>query len=132
MDARTKFSVGDRVRLNAVGLAHRAATGSTRTPTAGRVTGFPHRDNPGVIVLRDGRKTAVLVHADWWEVDASAPRHGLTPDQVSAIVALRAWLAYYDAPDQQPALEAFDRVLAASGIHNEGRWAPAKVRRQSP
>lgn len=70
MTAREKFKIGDRVRMNALGLKRRAASGHGRCPTTGRVTGYAHVDHPhGVAVLRDGRKTAIVVHADWWDVD---------------------------------------------------------------
>lgn len=73
MTAREKFKVGDRVRMSERGLAQRAATRSTKPPTTGRVTGFARNSDNGVIVLRDGRRIAVCVHADWWEVDESDP-----------------------------------------------------------
>jgi len=67
MTAREKFKIGDRVRLNAAGLAHHTALGS-KTPTTGRVTGFA-RSVDSVRILRDGRLTSLLLRADWWDVD---------------------------------------------------------------
>jgi hypothetical protein len=79
VSAREKFQIGDRVRMNDRGLAHRAALGSTRTPTTGRVTGFGSKSG-SVRVLRDGCQTIVGCHPDWWEVDRSITANPDSPD----------------------------------------------------
>ncbi len=106
--AREKFKVGDRVRLNAKGLAIRAA-GGTRSPQTGRVTGFAHDDYPRLVaILPDKRKTASCFDADLWEV--------VGPDLDRAAEALvRAFHLYphYQVDARGPAgciMDALDEI----------------------
>jgi hypothetical protein len=67
MYARDKVSVGRYVKLTPVGIKHFAKSrGAHKADTRGRVVGFGA--NPRhVQVLRDGVKTPMTYHMDFWE-----------------------------------------------------------------